>query len=356
MKFLIAIAYSLLTILCHAQNEAYYFTQGGMDVKRVDLDSNKIIEYYQFLDTVVLKKTPPEDLYVFTEQTQTFFSDSSELAESVVHRGVASFESPYFQALKDSFQVNDTWYTILIIQTDDHFVGGSPNRVTTDIRVEDLGIIYSSSNWMDTHMDVMICHRDSTKQKLLTSAFEYLEKKNPFVIEKSYLTRIIGLTKEYTFSTLIERLSEKWLAPGNDLKLIASHTEAINGEMHYSVTIKNISDKRYYFLYQSECGPARIERQWNDERVISEIDGAYHGARHHYHFEKINESIYLNPQDEISFNLIPNWRENCGACDQNKYFGFQIYRYGVDFFFWIFSNPVEHNGFDYTLYQLQEIK
>lgn len=356
MKSILVFSFSLVCFCCKAQNEAYNLSEGGMDLKRVDLESNKIMDYYSFLDTLVLKITPSDNLPVFTEQNDFLHLDSSQIMVCFVPRGFPSSNSPYFKAINDSVNVNDKWYKIQIIRTDDHFVGGSPNTVTTDITVQDLGIIYSSYNWVNAHTDIMICHQDSLKQVLLTTAFEYIEMKHPLIVEETRIARIISLTKEYNFNNLVYILSDRWLAPRKDLKLISTHTETINGQIQYSVVVKNISDRGYYFVWGSEFGPGMIEHTINDERITSRIDGDYHGTQYHYNFEKKNESIYLNPGQELSLNLKPNWRENCGACDQNKYFGLQVYRYGVDFFYWIFSDEVEHNGFYYTLYHLQEIK
>ncbi len=355
MKSIILISYSFLCLFCNAQNEAYYLSEGGMDLKRVDLDSCKIIDYHSFLDTIVLKTTPSDDLTVFTEQNHFLSRDSSQIIASFVPRGMSSSDNPYFKTVNDSINVNDKWHKIEIIQTDDHFVGGSPNRMTADIIVKDLGVIYSHSNWVDTHADIMICHQDSIKQMVLTTAFEHIEKNHPFVIEKTRLARIISLTKEYNFNHLIDTLSERWLAPRQDLKLIQSNSEVVNGQINYTVVIKNISNKRYCFLAESEFGPATLEHLRNDKRLKGGIDGNGHGTRYHYNFKKTNIPIYLNPGEEVSFTLNPNWRENCGGCNENKYSGFQVYRYGVDFYYWIFSKEIESNNHNYTLYHLREI-
>jgi hypothetical protein len=326
-------------LLCNAQNEAYYLGRSG-DLSRINLDSNEVIDYYMFLDSIVLKKTPETNLYLANENVLSPIGFSQNQTHSI-------------SKVIDSICVNNKWHRIEITQTDDNFVGGRQNWTTTNVFVNDIGHIYSSSNWLNIYTSIMICHLDSIKQKLLTSSFEHIDGKHPFVIEKSHLAKIISLTKEYNFSNLVSSLSKKWLAPRYDLKLLKTNSETINGQIQYSVTIKNISEKGYYFLWGSEFGPSLIEYQINDKRVIERIEGNYHG---HYNFEKINESIYLNPGEEMSFSLKPNRRENCGGCDLNKFFGFQVYRYGVNFFNWIFTKEITHNDLNYRLYHLQEIK
>lgn len=353
MKHVILLFNILLCLVSSAQNNAYYLS-GQMNIKRVDLDSKKLIAYYDFLDTTVIRRTAGFSAYSAVND-EFFHSDTINVNESFFRRGSPFGDGLYNSAIVDSFNVNEKWYKIEIIQTDDHFVGGSPNRVTTDITLGDLGVIYSSSNWIGEHLDIMICHQDSIKQNLLTGAFKYIKINYPDVIYEEKLERIITLTQNYNFNNLIDILSEKWLAPRHDLKLIETNSTIINGQINYAVTIRNISNIGYYFLAQSEFGPAAVEYRRNDESVTGSIDGNSHGTRYHYNFKKTSEPIYLDPGEEISFNILPNWRENCGSCNQNKYYGFQVYRYGVDFFSWVFSNDIVFDNKNYTLYHLNEI-
>ena len=91
------------------------------------------------------------------------------------------------------------------------------------------------------------------------------------------------------------------------------------------------------------------------EVIESKINGDYHGTRYHYNFKKIRESIYLNPGEQITLDFMPNIRLNCSSCNKNRYFGLQVYRYGVDFLYWIFTEEITHNGLNYRLYHHREI-
>lgn len=344
--------YLFLSLFCNGQNEAYYLSKGGMDLKRVNLDTYQIMDYYSFSDTTILKTTLSDSINLITDLNPIKKSDIVQSMDTLIldFHGI-----PTINTYTDSINVNDKWYSIQIILSDDHFVGGSPNRVTTDIIVQDLGMIYSSSNWIDAHIDIMVCHKDSIKQKALTVAFNYIKENQPTLIEKNRLNRVISLTQNLNYNNIVETLKNEWLVPKNDLIITQTHSEIENGRLNYSVTIKNISDKGYYFIWESEFGPNKLEQLINDKRVISKIDGDYHGTRYKYNFEEIRQSIYLNPGDEKTFNFMPNLRLNCGTCNQNKYFGFQIYRYGVDFFYWIFTEEIIQNDLTYRLFHLREI-
>lgn len=323
-----------------------------MGLVRVNLDTYQIIDYHSFAHTTILKKTLSHPINLISELNPIKENNIVKPIDSIaLHRpGV-----PTLSTFNDSINVNNKWYSIQIILSDDHFVGGSPNRVTIDISVQDLGVIYSSSNWIDVHKHIMICHNDSSKQNLLTSAFDYLAENQPQIIEKNRLRKIINFTKKFQFDNIIDTLKKKWLAPKNDLIIAQTHSEIESGQLNYSVTIKNISDKGYFFLWESEYGPSKVEQLINDQKVVSKIDGDYHGTRYHYNFKKIRESIYLNPGDQITFDFMPNIRLNCISCNKNKYFGFQVYRYGVDFLYWIFTEEITHNGLNYRLYHHREI-
>ncbi len=352
MKKLTLILFLFLSLFCNGQNEAYYLSS-GMGLSRVNLDTYQIIDYYSFSDTLVLKKTPSNQINLISELNPIKNSDIFQSGDPLT---LKIRRSTTIDTYTDSINVNNQWHSIQIILTDDHFVGGSPNRVTTDINVQGLGVIYSSSNWMDKHRDIMICHKDSIKQNILTAAFEYIKQNQPTLIEKNRVTKIISFTQKFQFDNIIDALKKEWLAPKNDLIIAQTHSKIDDyGRLTYSVTIKNISDKGYYFLWESEYGPSKVEQLINDKRVISKIDGDYHGTRYHYNFEEIRQSVYLNPGDEKTFNFMPNLRLNCGTCDQNRYFGFQVYRYGVDFFYWIFTEEIIHYDLNYRLYHLKEI-
>jgi hypothetical protein len=353
MKQITLISILLISLFCNGQNEAFYLSQGGLDLKRVNLETYQIIDYYSFSDTTVRKTTLSESINLTTSELNPI--KKSEIVQSPDTLVLHFPRVPTIKTYTDSINMNNKWYSIQIILTDDHFVGGSPNRVTTDIIVQDLGVIYSSSNWINEHKDIMICHNDGIKQNLLTSAFEYVKENQPHIIEKSRLTKIINLTQNLQFHNIIDTLKKKWLTPKNDLIIAQTHSEIESGRLNYSVTIKNISDKGYFFLWESEYGPGKVEQLINDKRVVSKIDGDYHGTRYHYNFKKMSESIYLKPSDEITFNFMPSLRLNCETCNQNKYFGFQVSRYGVDFFYWIFTEEITYNDLNYRLYHLREI-
>lgn len=354
MKKISLILFLFLSLFCNGQNEAYYLS-GGMGLTRVNLDTYQIIDYYSFSDTTVLKTTLSDSTNLITELNPIKESNIVKSRDTIVLHPI--LRVPTLNTYTDSINVNNKWNSIQIIVTDDHFVGGSPNRVTIDITVQDLGVIYTSSNWMDEHIDIMICHEDSNKQNLLTASFEYIKQNQPTLIEKTRVTKIISFTQKFQFDNIVDTLKKEWLAAENDLIIARTLSEIDDyGRLTYSVTIKNVSDKGYYFLSESEYGPSEVENQINDKRVISKIDGDYHGTRYHYNFEKIRQSVYLNPGDEKTFIFMPNLRLNCGTCNQNKYFGFQVYRYGVDFFHWIFTEEIIHNDLNYRLYHLKEIK
>lgn len=323
-----------------------------MGLARVNLDTYRIIDYYSFSDTTVLKTTLSDSTNLLTDFKQL---KKSKIVKSLDTIALHLSRVPTLNTYTDSINVNNKWYSIQINLTDDHFVGGSPNRVTTDIIVQDLGVIYSSSNWMDEHTEIMICNKDSLKQYILTTAFKYINENKPDFINKNKLYRVIKLTQYLNFNNIVDTLINEWLAPKNDLIIARTLSEIDNGRLKYSVTIKNISDKGYFFLWESEYGPSKVEQLINEKKVVSKIDGDYHGTRYHYNFKKIRESIYLNPGDEMTFDFMPNLRLNCGTCNQNKYFGFQVYRYGVDFFYWIFTEEITHNDLNYRLYHLREI-
>jgi hypothetical protein len=345
-----------LSILGGAQNEAFFVSQ-DFHLFKMDLDKGKIIEQYTFLDSFVSKRT--EILFsFFSEYTQ------SEM-DSLGHVPIFAYAQdsvilsyglrPSFYFTKDSVFVNDNWYTIEIIQTDDHFVGGSPNRVTTDVFVEDLGLVYSYANWINAHTDLMICHRDTAKQEILTSTYNYLAKQHS-IIEKSYLDRIIYMTKEFEFANIVDLVSARWLKPKNDLKLLRTNSTNIDGQLNYVVTIKNVSSTGYWFIGSSEFGPAKVEQRQNDEWIMAPIDGDNHGTRYHFNFQIHRENIYLDPGEEITFHLKPNERQHCGICNENNFYGFQVHRYGMGFFQWLFSEPVEYDGKTYEVYHLKEIR
>ncbi len=357
MKNILLFINLFLSILGCAQNEAFFVSQ-DFHLFRMDLDKGTIIEQYTFLDSIVSKRTEIQFSFI-SEHTQSEIDSLGHLPifEYTQQSVAVSFVGlPSFYFTKDSVFVNDNWYTIEIIQTNDHFVGGSPNRVTTDVFVEDLGMVYSYANWINAHMDLMICHRDTAKQEILTSTYEYLAKQHPIVIEKSYLDRIIYMTKEFEFANIVDLVSERWLKPRKDLKLLRTNSTIINGQLNYVVTIKNISSTGYWFIESSEFGPAKVEHRQNDEWIISPIDGDYHGTRYYYNFQIKRENIYLDPGEEITFQLKPNERQNCGICNENKFYGFQVLRYGMGFFQWLFSEPVEHDGKTYEVYHLKEIR
>jgi hypothetical protein len=344
------------SILGCAQNEAFFVSQ-DFHLFKMDLDKGKIIEQYTFLDSIVSKRTEI-DFSIISEYTQSEIDSLGHVPifEYTQDGVILSYgRRPSFYFTNDSVFVNDKWYTIEIIQTDDHFVGGSPNRVTTDVFVEDLGLVYSYANWINAHMDLMICHRNAEKQEILISAYECLAKKHPIVIEKSDLTRIIYMTKELEFNNIVDLVSARWLKPRNDLKLLRTNSTNIDGQLNYVVTIKNVSSTGYWFIGSSEFGPAEVEQRQNDDWIISPIDGDSHGTRYYYNFQIHRENIYLDSGEEITFHLKPNERQNCGICNENKFYGFQVHRYGMSFFQWLFSEPVKHDGKLYEVYQLKEI-
>jgi hypothetical protein len=348
MKTLLLLCCFMLALNANAQEEAYFISSAHGGLIRLDMETDQVVKHYTFTDSVVIESTPAAhastDLLLQLNEMpdRTSFMIESPLGSSHPRTG----------QWHDSLWVNDRWHRWHFIRTDDGFVGGSPNRVTVAVWVETLGLIYSTSNWIDDHTLLMFCHSNARQQQLLTAVYKQLAQFHVPVFEADWLEGIIALTEMYTFANVVDALEAKWFAPRDAIVLVDAHTEVIDGRLYHLATIKNISNTGYYFLSNTYVGPAMLERTIDGQRVRTRIDGGYHGAQQHFNFERLPQDLYLNPGQEWHIKLEPNGSENWGTSPENTYHGLQMHRYGIDFFYWLFATPVNN----YTLFHLHEIR
>lgn len=352
MKATFTLLFLFIAGFSYSQNQAYYLSR-DKDLKKVNLDSNKVIAFVSFLDTISISALSVGMGF------SSFSDDPDPLPVLFLQERGNPFGlvEPTIQYHLDSLEWEGKYYRIKSITTDNHFVGGSPNEYSLTIAVKGLGVVYSYSHGLrnGSHLEIMICHSDKAKQILLTKVYERIAKWKKSPLESEQWDRIIHLTKSYSFNNLVPALSSEWLATRSDLKVIRDHVTVVEGKVIQSVVIKNVSNQHYYFSTGSQFGPSWIIYPEGDQRGKEKIGVNSYGTGYYPSLKNKNEPIFLAPDAEIKFDFEPDKDRICEACFQNRFSGVQVYGSRLRFSDWIFSEDKEINGNKYAEYHFNEI-
>lgn len=340
---------SLLLLLTQltsfSQNRSYYIsaTNGRIigDLLLVDYQSNShtVKKTYCFKDSIYetnMKENTSSILnYIPTPDTK---KDSTNQLFNM-NFGPISINT------LDSIKVDNKWYIIKFHFDDDRFVGGMPNHVNKKIWVTDLGTIYSYNNFLSGHELVMLSTKDSTKQDILHTIYQHLEKTNQWF----NWAKMKQLNTSYEFHNCFTQLSTEWNTDKEALKLIHQTSTIENGKIIYQVTIKNTSLTHYVLpeYYMISPSKATILTSTGKGKDWDLIDTHY--GRH---YKRINIPHYIESGEELSFSQTLSITLTSGP--KLNYHGFQIYSQRT-FSNWLFNEDVIHSGRQYKIFSHREI-
>lgn len=316
---------------------------------RINLDSNRVSSYITFGDTVSERASSDHPGFI------RFSCISTPSNLPGFQRTIPNPQRETIECRADTLEWGANKYAIEYWKSDDHFIGGTLNRLKITISVETIGVVYFYSHGMgNPHEDIMICHSDSSKQLLLSNAYAHLSKVRPFSFDEEKWSKIIAMTQSFSFHNLVGGLSHQWLASRNDLQVIQDHVRLINGKVIQSVVIKNTSNKHYYLGSGLKIGPSWIIYPEGDGRRMEKIEAGGFGRGYHPEMENIKQPFFA-PQAEMGFDFEPDAGRICESCLQNRFIGVQVSGSHFTFFDWIFAKPHVYNGQEYAKYHFNEI-
>jgi len=242
--------FTFITICCKAQEQAYYVCEGtGADLLLVDM----------YRDSCVLDRA-----FVFGDSISTvqglnpyyFPLRFLEFPDSETKGNTNILAIPFYSRSIDSVYVEGKWHIIEYKFSDDHFIGGRPNQVNQQISVSDIGIIYSSSNFIWYHMAFMLCHSDTSKQRVLQGVYKHLKTNSSWLPYHA----MADLATEHTFNHCLSDLGKYWRDMRNHLQLVSCRINNIDGRIFLKVVIKNTSDVSYALPSYYRIGPPGYHR------------------------------------------------------------------------------------------------
>lgn len=355
MNRLLFLFFCFLAFTNHAQDQAYYLNSSIRVSKEADLllfdlfDGSACVEKaFSFQDDIrpvamnYFPRISLHDLEVFPEP-------SLGLDSTIEMRILFHEQFPSEKGQIDSLEVLGKWYTVLAKYSTDAYLGGRPSQDNYRIWVKDLGLIYSYDSYFNHHNLFMLCHSDTAKQRVLEAVYEYLDESsfypNQFSTKWSKLAK---LSSSYRFETCFKDLADLWKSSSDDLKLTSYNVENINGQIHFSATLKNVSSIAYALPEYFNIAPTHAKlKVWDGSKVIKVLDSSGR------HYKTINSAIYLSPDDEINFSHIFPERSACHNCQEVTYSGFQIVG-GPGLLEWLLRGIVTHEEKLYITYPHQE--
>ena len=345
MKYLSIIVSLPFYLLAYSQREAYYIgTLAQTDLIHTQTIQEKttIIKSFSFMDTIKEASTIGEESFYFPFQLNKRSSpDTTAIVNVLPYEAISTYKI-------DSLLVAGKWYYIEEFFSDDGWIGGRPNQVNKQITVTELGVIYSSSNFIGSHQLMMLCHNDDSLQQVLLQVYDHLDrKKQPW----NYWDKCRELSSAYPFSTAFADLTKRWLSSRNDLKLVNSHASCEGTTVHYAATIRNVSQTHYWIPRKTSVAPARAEIIYsNDFKSEWNLLQTSYGQ----HFRQLNEPYYLDPGDTVQITCDFPVETNSGTRSY-AFEGFQFLSY-YRLLWWLVTEPEVRNGKKYVNFPYREVK
>ncbi len=355
MKYLFIVYSFLFCVFVQAQNEAYYIgVMGDADLFRVKIEQGNMTlqEAYSFKDSVVPANRIHVDFYEapfrrFPLAMDTVSVNNPVFADSIPP--LSPFIGAHSYGFKDSVQVAGKWYRIFGRFSDDGFVGGSPNQVDHRVTVSELGMIYSSSNYMGQHQVMMLSHNDEHLQQVLLKVYELLDQKNRW----HYWDKCKELSSAYPFSTALPELKKYWLSNLSDLQLIDAHASVDGMTVHYTATIRNRTQTGYFIPSYTYIGPAKATIIY-ENGLINHWDLLQ--TSYGEHFTHLKDYSWLAPGDTLKFTH--NFQLNSGWINSKvTYEGFQLFSLShAGLLNWLVGDPIVEKGKSYRIFPHREVK
>ncbi|GEM_PF-5818229 len=325
------------------QDYAYYLSSGnglvhhGANIAKARVDSSfqVVEEVFSFTDSV-RKYSIKDNFFWMTKGVDDFKINPEEIKWH--HEFVpGAFSSSWL----DTVLIDDEDYLVAFDFFDDRYVGGRPNHITKSIRVQGIGMIYSSSNWLDSHRAVMLWHSDAEKQRVLEQVYDYLANN---AVGWEVWNEIAQLSREYSFSSVIDDLSDQWMSSKGDIRLVSYKSITSGAFVTYEATIKNNSSINYYFRPRTSVGPAEVIIHNKADSSRQDLTNTTYGP--HYH--RINDTICLIPGEVRTFTFSFRYSIGCVSC-RPEYSGLQFYPSG-NLFEHILFEELSYHGERYTLF------
>ena len=339
-------------IQSNAQNRAYYLTSHyqGADLVLVNLRNNLygVERVYAFGDSVLPLET---DLDRYLPSSLGMHASFPEQGPAITDVNPAprfsSMGFPTESNVLDSVQVLGHWYKIYLHEDDDGFIGGMPNQVNRYVLVKGIGLVYSFANFRNGHSLYMLCHEDSSKQRVLTAVYAHLAQTTSWF----YDVQMAALSARYDYAHCFTLLRDEWMASRRHLAVLSVSATTVDRQVSYIAVLKNTSTQAYYLPTYVSFGPTRVVVHYPDSATWSnDLLTEYHGV----YYKRLSEDLFLLPGQEVS--LTHRFLETlaCGHCPASTYTGLQLLS-NFSLLGWLGSGTKTYEGNVYGLFPHREV-